>query len=205
MSTKPNNAAVVDTCTKRLNALKEYAGNGKNKGTIGMNGEDRKVSDVIAIYQGCLDSRAALAKSRTQVKTALAAKTNAEQARVAADQALSAWVITKFGAGSQEALDFGFAPRKKASLTSTDKAKAAAQAKATREARHTMGKKQKKSIKGTVIAPTAPADPATNTPAGASPAGQPAVVVVQATTPQTQTPNGASAPAGAASVAPASH
>lgn len=153
MSIKPNNATVVDACTKRLNALKEYGG---NKGTIPMNGEDRKVTDVIAIYQGCLDSRAALAKSRTQVKTALATKASAEQARVDADKALSAWVTTRFGAGSQEALDFGFAPRKAATRTVESKAKAAAQAKATRDARHTMGKKQTRSIKGTVIVPTAP-------------------------------------------------
>jgi hypothetical protein len=207
MSIRPNNATVIDTCNKRLNALQEHVGNGKGtKGTIPMNGEDLKVSDVIAIYQGCLDSRAALAKSRTQVKAALATKTNAEQARVNADKALSAWVITKFGAGSQEALDFGFAPRKVATRTVDSKAKAAAQAKATRTARHTMGKKQKKLIKGTVIAPTAPADPASNAPAGASSAGQPAVVVVQATTPQQpQTQNGASAPAAAVGVTPASH
>jgi len=203
MSTQPNNATVVDTCTKRLNALKEYAG---NKGTIPMNGQDLKISDVLAIYQGCLDSRAALAKSRTQVKASLATKTSAEQARVDADVALGAWVITKFGAGSQQALDFGFTPRKQAERTVVSKAKAAAQGLATRAARHTMGKKQKKLIKGTVIAPTAPAAPATNTPAGASPASQPAVVIVQATTPQqTQTQNGASAPPVLASVAPVSH
>jgi hypothetical protein len=141
MSTQPNNATVVDTCTKRLNALKEHVGN--SKGTISMNGEDRKVADVIAIYQGCLDSRAALAKSRTQVKSALAAKVEAEQARIAADKALSAWVTTKFGAGSQTALDFGFAPRKAANVKVDTKAKALAQSKATRAARHTMGKKQK--------------------------------------------------------------
>ena len=202
MSIKPNNATVVDACTKRLNALKEYGG---NKGTIPMNGEDLKVSDVIAIYQGCLDTRTELAKSRAQVKSNLAAKTKAEQARVAADRALSAWVTTKFGAESQQALNFDFAPRRVATRTVETMAKAAAQAKATRDARHTMGKKQKKSIKGTVIVPTAPAAPATSVPAGASPAGQPAVVLVQATTPQqTQTLNGASAPAASASVTPAS-
>jgi hypothetical protein len=135
MSTKPNNAVVVDTCTKRLNALKEYAG---NKGTIPMNGADLKISDVVAIYQDCLDSRAALSKSRTQVKVALTTKTNAEQARVDADVALSAWVTTKFGAGSQQAQDFGFSPRKVATRTAASKAGAAAQAKATRVARHTM-------------------------------------------------------------------
>jgi hypothetical protein len=143
MSTKPNNAVVVDTCTQRLNALKEHAGN--TKGTIPMNGQDLKVADVLAIYQGCLDSRTALAKCRSQVKTALTTKTSAEQARVAADQALAAWVTTKFGAGSPEALDFGFTPRKAATRTVASKAQATLQAKATRVARHTMGKKQKES------------------------------------------------------------
>jgi hypothetical protein len=190
MSLKPNNAAVVDTCTRRLNALKEHAGS--IKGTIPMNGDDLKVSDVLAIYQGCLDSRAALEKSRTQVKAALATKASAEKARVSADKALSAWVTTKFGAGSQTALDFGFAPRKAATITVDTKAKAQVQAKATRVARHTMGKKQKSLIKGVVVTPTAPADPV-NMPAGASPASQ------------QQTQNGAPAPAAAAGVTPASH
>jgi hypothetical protein len=193
----------VDACTKRLTALKEHVGS--SKGTIAMNGEDLKVSDVVAIYQDCLDSRTELTKSRTQVKAAMAAKAKAEQARVAADKALSAWVTTKFGAGSQEALNFGFAPRKVAARTVDTMAKAAAQAKATRKARHTMGKKQRKSIKGTVVAPTAPADPATNAPAGASTASQPATVIVQATMPQTQMQNGASAPPAAASVTSPSH
>jgi hypothetical protein len=203
MSTRPSNATVVDTCAKRINALEEQVGN--SKGTIAMNGEDLKVSDVIAIYQGCLDTRTELAKSRAQVKSNLAAKTKAEQARVAADRALSAWVTTKFGAESQEALNFGFAPRRVATRTVETMAKAAAQAKATRNARHTMGKKQKKSIKGTVVAPTAPAAPATSVPPGASPAGESATVIAQATTPQQQMQNGASAPAAAASVTPASH
>jgi Zn-dependent metalloprotease len=141
MSTQLNNAAVVDTCTKRLTALKEHVGN--SKGTIPMNGEDLKVNDVIAIYQGCLDSRTALAKARTQVKAALATKTSAEQARVEADKALSAWVTTKFGAGSETALDFGFSPRKAPTQTVESKANAIAQNKATRAARNTMGKKKK--------------------------------------------------------------
>ena len=51
----------------------------------------------------------------------------------------------------------------------------------------------------------AAAAPATNTPAGASPAGQPAVVIVQATSPQQQNVNGAPAPATPANGAPAQH
>ena len=135
----------------------------------------------------------------------MAAKGSAESARLEADTALEAWVIQEFGAGSQQALDFGFAPPKKAVRTVEEKAQAKVRAKATRAARHTMGSQQKKLIKGTVVVPTAPAAPATSVPAGPSPAGQPAVVLVQATTPQQQTVNGAPAPATPANGAPAPH
>jgi hypothetical protein len=42
------------------------------------------------------------------------------------------------------------------------KADAAAKSSATRKARHTMGKRQKKDITGATVAPTAPAAPAAN-------------------------------------------
>ena len=203
MSTKKinNNAVVVDAVTKRIQALKTHVA---SKAQIGMNGQKRKLADVVAIYQSSLDTRAALAIKRTELQAALAAKGSAESARREADTALEAWVIQEYGAGSQQALDFGFTPPKKAVRTVEEKAQAKARAKATRTARNTMGSKQKKLVKGTKIVLTAPAEPA-NTPAGASPAGQPAVVVVQATTPQQQNVNGAPAPATAANGAPAQH
>lgn len=58
------------------------------------------------------------------------------------------------------------------------KAKAIAQADATRQARHTMGKKQKAAIKGTVAPPAA-------APAPAAPAASPAAT--PATPPATTT------------------
>ena len=186
-----NNASVVDVCTKRLTALKTYAG---QKGTISVNGKEMKISAVTAIYQDCLDARAQLNTKRSEVKTALAARADAESARAEADVALQAWVTQKFGVGSTQALDFGFAPRKRAKRSTGEKADAAKLALATREARHTMGSVQRQSVKGTLDAPTAPAAPATNAPAGSSTAGQ--------------TLNGASAPAGtvtAVNGAPASH
>jgi hypothetical protein len=68
-------------------------------------------------------------------------------------------------AGSIDSLaDFGLTPRKPRVLTPEKKAAAAAKAKATRAARHTMGKKQKKDIKGTVPA-TAPVTPPSPAPA----------------------------------------
>jgi hypothetical protein len=190
MSRKQNNAAVVDVCTKRLQTLKTYAG---QKGTIFVNGKEMKISDVVRIYQDCLDTRTQLNTKRSEVKVALAARANAELARAEADVALQAWVTQKFGVGSQPALDCGFAPRKRAERTADEKAIAAKLALATREARHTMGPVQRKSVRGTLV-PTAPAEPATNASAGSSTAAQPL--------------NGAPAPASAATAAngaPASH
>ena len=191
MSRRQNNASVVDVCTKRLTALKTYAG---QKGTIAVNGKEMKISDVIAVYQDCLDARAQLSTKRAEVKVAMATRANAESARAEADVALQGWATQKFGVGSTQALDFGFAPRKRATRTTEEKADAAKLALATRKARNTRGSVQRKSVKGTLDAPTAPAAPATNAPAGSSTAGQPL--------------NGASAPASAVTAvngAPASH
>ncbi len=64
--------------------------------------------------------------------------------------------------------DFGSeAPKPLGRKTVATKAKANAQADATRQARHTMGKKQKTAIKGTVAPAATPATPA---PTAAAPA-----------------------------------
>ena len=178
-----NNAAVVDVCTQRLNALKAYA---DVKAPIAINGKKHKASQVVAIYQSCLDSRAALATKRAETKAAMAVRSSAESARQQADRGVKAWVVNEFGEGSQQALDFGFPPPKKATRTVESKVNAVALGKATRAARHTMGKKQKSLIKGTMVVPVAPANPAI-TPAGASPASQPATSAAPVAAPQPAT------------------
>ncbi|HEY2515741.1 MAG TPA: hypothetical protein VGI39_32955, partial [Polyangiaceae bacterium] len=101
------------------------------------------------------------------------------------DPALKNWVFAKFGSTSQEAKDMGFLPRKRGVADTKAKYQATLQSEATREARHTMGKKQKQKIKGTIVVPTEPAAPATTAPAGSAPANATAQV--------TAAPNGAAA------------
>jgi hypothetical protein len=84
------------------------------------------------------------------------------------------WVITQLGDtqdAAQKLEDFAFTPRKaRTKKTVATKAGAAVKAKATRTARHTMGKQQKKAVKGTVVPTTTPATQAANTaPAPAKP------------------------------------
>jgi hypothetical protein len=95
---------------------------------------------------------------------------------------LRQYVINAFGQDSPLLADFGFTPPKKATLTSEQLVVRAAKADATRKARGTMGKKQKKAVKGTVTAtvasPSTPASPpVAPSPVASTPAqGAPAVV-----------------------------
>ena len=83
-----------------------------------------------------------------------------------------------FFAGQVDTLsDFGLTGRKVPVVSPEVRVAAAAKAKATREARHTLGKAQKAKIKGTVTT-TAPAIPPTPpTAPTVTPAAPPAVVV----------------------------
>jgi hypothetical protein len=60
------------------------------------------------------------------------------------------YVKAVFGNQPEELADFGIHPKARAPLTVEAKTAAAAKRKATRAARHTMGAKQKKSVKGAV-------------------------------------------------------
>ena len=164
---KVTNAVVVDTCTKRLAALKAHV---SNKAVIAINGKAHKAAAVIAIYQTGLDIRAALSTKRADVKATIVERVNADVLRRAVDRALKGWVVNMYGADSQQAHDFGFPPPKTPARTVENKAEAKLLAEATRKARHTMGKKQKLQVKGTLSVPTVPAAPAPQTVQAAAPA-----------------------------------
>src|SRR5581483_10415404 len=99
-------------------------------------------------------------------------------------RALRQYVINANGPDSPVLADFGFAPPKQAGLTPEQLVARGQKAAATRKARHTMGKKQKASIKGTV-APTAPA---TAAPASESTSATPPVAPVNAPAPAVPAP-----------------
>ena len=142
-------------------------------------------TQIESSLQTIVNLRAAVndAKAATQAKLA------AEQAQMPQLQslmaALVAYVRTAYSKSPDVLADFGVQPKKaKAPLTVGQQAAAAAKRAATRAARHTMGSKQKKSVKGTVTTivsstpSTAPATvapgpvvsaPAAGTSAGATP------------------------------------
>jgi hypothetical protein len=122
---------------------------------------------------------------------------------------LRQYVVNAFGADSPVLADFGFTPRKKAVLTTEQKVARAQKAKATRAARGTKGKVQKKAVKGSVeVTVTATPTMTVPVPAGASPAAVPSGAATGATTSAgnaapagTATPSGGATPAGASGAA----
>ena len=58
------------------------------------------------------------------------------------------YLIVVYGEASQTLRDFGIAPRRKGKLSAEKMLVTIAKRNATRKARHTMGKKQRKAIKG---------------------------------------------------------
>lgn len=85
-------------------------------------------------------------------------------------RAYQAWVEVTYAGTPSTLADFGVTPRKvPAPLTAEKKAAAALKRKATRDARHTMSKKQKKSVKGTVPAAAPVTSTTASTPVAPSP------------------------------------
>ena len=190
MSVNQNNAKVIEACGQRLKALKKHVT--ATKATMSIAGKPMKLADVLAVYQNAVDTRTALIEERASFDKALTARDDAEVSRLAMDAGLKSWVASQFGPSSLEAQEFGFVPRKVTAASAATKALAAKKNLATREARGTKGKRQKAQIKGTVVAPAVPSEPAVTTLAA------PAAVVPA-------TPNGALTGAASSNGAAGSH
>jgi hypothetical protein len=114
-------------------------------------------------------------------KATLQSKRDAERAKRAEEtafvDAFESVIRGTFGTEADVLADFGLAPPKtRAPLTAEKKLVAAVKRKATRTARHTMGSKQRKDIKGAVsgVVVTTVSDPQTTTtspPAATTPTG----------------------------------
>ena len=162
MSIIQNNAKIVSTCSQRITALTKLV---KAKTEIPINGEPLKLADLLGIYQAAIDTRSALITSRAALDKDLVARDSAEVTRRATDAGLKAWITTQFGARSTQAQELGFAPANPQAKTAEVKFVAVQKMLATREARGTKGKRQREKIKGTIVAPAAPAVPAVTVPA----------------------------------------
>jgi hypothetical protein len=132
-------------------------------------------TSIITTVQSRMAARANTAATLAAYHTALAV----EEATIAQSKATVSGtrqaLKVMFAGQLAELGDFGMkAPKPRTPLTPEEKVAVAAKAKATREARHTVGPKAKAKITGATVAPvTAPATPVPATPAAAAPTGTP--------------------------------
>jgi hypothetical protein len=133
-------------------------------------------AQVEAILQTIVDLRTAVDTAKANTRARIAA----EQAQMpplrTQMDAFVAFVRATFGSAPDVLADFGLEPRKaRTPLTTEQLAARIAKSEATRAARHTMGRRARKDVKGTIttiVAATspAPAHPIASSPAAGAPA-----------------------------------
>jgi hypothetical protein len=160
--------------TKNINRNKQQISNQKlivglqkheqSLSSLVIGGTSYKTSDVIAVVQTLVNSAQTVVSSRATWQASIVADDNAQAKNKTFMSGLRQSLLVAFGSSVDVLADFGMTPHKtRAARTPEEKAEATAKAKATRAARHTMGKKQKAQIKGSVASPV-PGD-VTKTPA----------------------------------------
>ncbi len=180
-----------------LTGVNKHFPNGSQELQVG--GGSFTVTALTALLQGFVDNRAAVEASQAATKAKVQAESVQTPAQLAVIRAFESFVRATFGSSADVLADFGLAPPKApVTRTAEEKALAAAKGAATRAARGTKGKNQKKDIKGTITAklvvtpatspvstPVVTPAPVASTPgtATAAPAGNLPVVATAATTP----------------------
>jgi hypothetical protein len=138
--TLARDAQVIAGIQKHLNSVS----------ALPLGGSTYAPADVVKIVQGRIDATAIANTTKAAWHSNVLAGRKLDTQVTPVVRALRTYVINVYGAASPVLADFGFAAPKATTRTPEEKAAAAAKAKATRAARHTMGKNQKKSVKGTV-------------------------------------------------------
>ena len=130
-----------------------------NVPSLALGGASYTPTELKSIFQGEIDLEKDLEDARAKVRQ-LMQSARISRAKVRAlRQLLRTYVLTTAGAdAAQTLLDFGIKPKPSTPALDT-KVKAKVQRAATRKARHTMGKKQKQSVKGQVPETTATPKP----------------------------------------------
>jgi hypothetical protein len=155
-NSKPNKPTALALSQKNIAGVDKYLA---TTATILLAGATTTPASLKAVFQDDIDQTNGLDVAEAQAKQQRAKQKAARAKAIVTRKNLKAFVLANYGAAALQMIgDFGFtAPKPKAATKVATKAKAVAAAKATRTARHTMGKKQKAAIKGSVATPTAPA------------------------------------------------
>jgi cell division septation protein DedD len=146
--------------------------------------------------QGFVDNRDAVEASKAATKAKIEIERVQSPSQLALIRAFVTVIRGTFGNSADVLADFGLAPPKaRVTRTAEEKAVSAAKSAATRAARGTMGKNQKKAVKGSITAKlvvtpvtTSPVSTPVAAPAPAAPAPAPATPATTTAAPTGTTP-----------------
>jgi hypothetical protein len=159
----------------------------KGNQMVPLEGTTMTVTAALTQLQTFVDNRAATVAAQATAKAKVAAEKSQAPALLALFGAFETFVRLTVGNDPEGLAGFGLEPHKvPAPLTAEEKAVAAAKRKATRDARGTTSKKQKKSVKGNVTAALV-VTPAAAAPPTPAPAEAPALPAAPAAAPAAAT------------------
>ena len=118
--------------------------------TVTLAGRAYKRAELIKIFQAQLDAMQAVTELEGALAGARAARAKTARRVLPVQRALEEYVRAIHGATNPKLADYGFVPDAPRKVTAKTKAEAVAKGRATRIARHTMGRKQRLKVKGTV-------------------------------------------------------
>ncbi len=148
VQSKSSRAALVKQFVTGVN---KHFPNGSQQLQVG--GASFTVTALTAQLQSYVDNREAVEVSQAAARAKVQTENAQAPAQLAAFRAFESVVRSTFGNSADVLADFGLAPIKaRAPRTAEEKAVSAAKGAATRKARGTMGKNQKKDIKGSITA-----------------------------------------------------
>ena len=154
-STLPSKQAAHEADLKAIAGVDKYFSNV----SLTIEGATLTATQLKAVFQAEIDTRKLADQGHAVYAGQLADAHLARAKAHAMRKALRAYILAAFGATARTMLEeFGMKVPKARATSAEVKAQAVKAAKATREARHTMGSKQKQTIKGTQV-PATPATP----------------------------------------------
>ncbi len=147
MASKQAKSAVVALTQQLIAGMNKHLANATQVMVAGGSFTPAQITEKL---QAIVDLRREVDAAKATIKAKLVNEKTAMPALRTFRGALVSFINGAFVNQPDVLADFGISPKARTPLTAEAKTAAAAKRKATRAARHTMGAKQRKSIKGTV-------------------------------------------------------
>jgi hypothetical protein len=175
---KPNRAMLQAKMVAAIAGVKKDLQNASN---LSLAGTTYTPTTLATFLQSVIDAGNAADTARASWLAAAEAAATLAKSGTEVLTSLKQYVSNTFGKTSTQLTDFGFAPRKTATLSPEEKVAAAAKREATRKARGTLGPKAKLKVTGvTAAAAAAAAATGSNQPAAAPTSPAPTAAPVPA-------------------------